>query len=312
MGPLTPIIDSFYGDHANHYFLVVREPILCCMILTISSRYHVLPVPGGESRGFLIHQRLYEHFQHLYLRVMLGQEKGSKAKTRTLGTIEALLLLTEWQPRGLHVPPAADGWDSDVMFTMKDHRDETEPAVDNPSRGRWLEDVINPARRFDRMSWMALGSAMSLANELGVFDNDDPSATDLSATSEYQKRVQSRRISLASILYTYQEQLSCRLGRKSMMPQSISHSSNSRMTLIKNGQEWVSFMTAWTELTRLARSISDMLFPSSIITKHLLQSGRYISMIEQFEMLLTGWKSKHLNSPGMATIYVSNHQIIDN
>jgi hypothetical protein len=98
--------------------------MLTCIILTISSRYHTIPTIGGQSRGYLIHQRLWDHFQHLLMRLVLGQEKISKAKTRTLGTIEALLLLTEWHPRALYAPPASDGWDSDVLFTAKDRRDE--------------------------------------------------------------------------------------------------------------------------------------------------------------------------------------------
>lgn len=302
MAPLSPILDNFYSHHSNHYYLVVREPMLCCMILTISSRYHVLPVPGGESRGFLIHQRLWDHCQHLLMRILLGQEKGSKAKTRTMGSIEALLLMTEWQPRGLHAPPAPDGWDSDVLFTMRDERDDNEPLVDSPSRGRWLEDVINPARRFDRMAWMALGLAVTLANELGIFDIEDAPSTTPTCVSEYEKRLDHRRAPLASTLYTYQEQLSSRLGRKSIMPQSIVHgissSATSRASIGNNGSNWKSFMTAWTELTKLARSISDMLFPSSVITKHLLQSGRYIGMIEHFKSLLSGWESKYLHILG--------------
>lgn len=303
MAHLSPILDDFYSHHSNHYWLVFREPMLCCMILTISSRYHALPVSGGESRGFLIHQRLWDHCQHLLMRILLGQEKGSKAKTRTMGSIEALLLLTDWQPRGLHAPPAADGWDSDIMFTIRDERDDDKPLVDSPSRGRWLEDVINPARRFDRMASMAMGVSMTLANELGMFNNEDASQTSFpEGLSEYEKRLQSRRVPLATILHTYQEQLSSRLGRKSMVPRSVVHGITFA-NLSKDfpgsiGDAWQSSMGAWTELTKLTRSITDMLFPSSIITKHLIQSGRYISMIDHFTTLLSAWEAKYLHTSG--------------
>lgn len=300
MSPLTPILDDFYADHTNHYHLVASDPMLCCTILTISSRYHTLPLPGGHSRGHLIHQRLWDHCQNLLMRIVLGQEKGSKAKTRTLGSIEALLLLTEWQPRALHVPSVADGWDSDAMLTHKDRRDHGGANVANPSRGRWLEDVIIPARRFDRMSSMVLGCAMTLANELGVFDPETQEDTLTDASCEFDRRYSRRRTSIATLLYLYQEHLSSRLGLKSMMPQSISHSiipgGSLKSTSYENG-EWSSFMTASTELTKIVRSITDVLFPSPVITKHLLQSGRYISMIEHFRSLLSNWEARYLKSP---------------
>lgn len=272
------------------------------MILMISTRYHVLPVPGGESRGFLIHQRLWEHCQHLLMRIMLGQEKGSKAKTRTLGSVEALLLLTEWQPRGLHVPPGTDGWDSDALFTVRTGRDEHEPDIDRSSRGRWLQDVLEPARRFDRMSWMALGAAVTLANELSVFDNDETMADKPIGPHDYEGRRKHRAVSLASLLYTQQEQLSSRLGRRSLLPQNMSSGRRqvgiSKLSFDPSFGLWESFMVAWTELTKLTRSICDMLFPSTLITSHLLQSGRYVGLIEHFTELLSAWEEKHLNKTG--------------
>jgi len=84
---------------------------LCSTILMISSRYNVLPGVGGASRGYFIHDRLWEHCQRFVMRIMLGQEKASNARTRTVGSIEALLLISEWHPRALHFPTASDGWD---------------------------------------------------------------------------------------------------------------------------------------------------------------------------------------------------------
>lgn len=302
MAPLSPILDDFYSRHENHYFLVVREPMLCCVILTISTRYHVLPVSGGESRGFLNHQRLWEHCQHLLMRIMLGQEKGSKAKTRTLGSVEALLLLTEWQPRGLHMPPGSDGWDSDALFTLRTAKDEHEPEVDSSSRGRWLQDVLGPSRRFDRMSWMVLGAAMTLANELSVFDNEKTSEDICTGAHDYEGRKKYRSLSLATLLHTQQEQLSSRLGRRSLMSQNISFakrlSGSSQHTVDPNFELWESFMLAWSELTKLTRSICDVLFPSSLVTTHLLQTGRYVGLIEHFVELLSIWEKKYLQRGG--------------
>lgn len=304
MSPLSPILDDFYADHANHFDLVTREPLLGCMIMTISSRYHSVSTTVGQSRGYLIHQRLWDHCQHILVRILLGQEKLSKAKTRTLGSIEALILLTEWHPRALQVPPVSDGWDSDMIMTLPDARDQNGAAVDNPTRDRWLEDVIQPAQRSDRMSRTVLGMAMSLANELGVFDQHEDAVPENS--SQYDIRQYHRRRALAKLLFLYQEQLSSRLGCKSLMPESVTHgimsSSTSNLSFSKHGEDWNAFIIAWTELTKTVRSISDVLFPSQTITSQLLRSGRYISIIEHFRLLLSSWERKHLKKSGRSIL----------
>jgi len=103
MAPLTPVLTNHFASHASHFQLVTQEPLLCSTILMISSRHHTLPGPQGTSRGCFIHDRFWKHCQHLITRLLFGQEKGSTAKIRTLGSIEALLLLSEWHPRALHV-----------------------------------------------------------------------------------------------------------------------------------------------------------------------------------------------------------------
>jgi hypothetical protein len=303
LSPLSPILTDFYSDHTNHYLLITQEPLLCCVILTISSRYHNLPGVGGVSRGYLIHERLWHHCQHIILRIVLGQEKISKAKTRKPGTIEALLLLTEWNPRSLYFPPPNDGWDSDLLFSAVDKRDEVHHNTEESSRGRWLEDVINPAKRSDRMSWMLVGCALSLAQELGIFDDRDKDTNkDWSVYPPGEERRVEQRHRLRRLLYLYIEQLSSRLGCESIIPQSLSHKlsvvSPSTTSVYRSTDNWLPFMSAWIALTKLVKSVSDMLFHSPSFTNHLLHSGRYINLIEHFQPLLSTWKVNHLDLSG--------------
>src|ERR1700744_6377870 len=109
ISPLSPILTNFYAHHDNHLRLVTHEPMLCCTILMISCRFHVLPGAGGTAKGYFLHNRLWKHCEHLILRIMLGQEKGTRTKARSLGSIEALLLISEWHPRSLHFPPESHG-----------------------------------------------------------------------------------------------------------------------------------------------------------------------------------------------------------
>ena len=73
--------------------------------------------------------------------------------------------MTEWHPRALHFPPENDGWDSSLGSNNDDSyysskRNEETHLI------RWREEVFEPAKRSDRMSWMLLGLANTLAHEL--------------------------------------------------------------------------------------------------------------------------------------------------
>ncbi|KAI1926049.1 hypothetical protein LOZ12_000524 [Ophidiomyces ophidiicola] len=306
MAPLSPILSNFYSHHRNHYWLITQEPVLCCTILMISSRYHTLPGVGGASRGFFIHQRLWQHCQHLIMRVMLGQEKGSKAKTRTVGTIEALLLMSEWHPRSLHFPPESDGWDSDLMMSPPDHfHSATSPDMSVLAPNRWLEDVIEPARRSDRMSWMLLGSGLTLAHELGIFDADDSRAKSMIASPEIECQgvdINLRRYRIQQLLYVFINQLASRLGCMSLMPQSLNHAVLAPFSQpsLQAGDEWHSFMNSWIELTKLSKSVTDTFFPSASLTRQQFHSGRYIGLLDHFRPLLSQWRQKHLDTRNLS------------
>ncbi|EAT91207.2 hypothetical protein SNOG_01558 [Parastagonospora nodorum SN15] len=60
-------------------------------------------------------------------------------------------------------------------------------------------------------------------------------------------------------------------------------------------EQWQSFMSAWVELTKLARSVSDTIYPSAATTRSLLRTGRYIGLLEHFQPLLTSWRKKYLD-----------------
>ncbi|PYH98817.1 C6 transcription factor [Aspergillus ellipticus CBS 707.79] len=295
MTPLSPILTNFYADHNTHRWLVTRDPVLCCTILMLSSRYHVLPGAGGESRNFFIHHRLWQHCQQLVVRLTFGQEKSSHTRIRSIGTIEALLLMSEWHPRSLHFPPESDGWDSDLVLAPEPQESETSSA------GRWVEDMIEPAKRSDQMSWMLLGSALSLAHELGIFELDDKKC-DYSSVYEgfiSDDQIRLRRQRVQRLLYVYINQLAWRIGCVSLMPQSLNHAIASRQTGRASNEpadEWLAFMDSWMDLTKLAKSVTDMFFPSVSFARQQLHSGRYIDLLDHFRPLLIKWKGEHLRS----------------
>ncbi|KAE8137670.1 hypothetical protein BDV38DRAFT_246667 [Aspergillus pseudotamarii] len=295
MSDLSPILTDFYADHKNHRWLVSHDPVLCCTILMISSRYHLLPGAGGGSRNFFIHHRLWQHCQQLVMRLMFGQEKSSQSKVRNIGTIEALMLMSEWHPRSLHFPPESDGWDFDLTSVPPEPQELEDPSSTN----RWLEDMIEPARRSDQMSWMLLGSALSLAHELGIFELDEKK---LGYASGYEgfisgEQIKLRRQRVQRLLYVYINQLAWRIGCVSLMPQSLNHAVLGRRAtkeLNQSGDEWLIFMDSWMDLTKLAKSVTDMFFPTVSFARQQLHSGRYIELLDHFRPILDKWKEEHL------------------
>ncbi|KAL5356829.1 hypothetical protein BJX96DRAFT_162703 [Aspergillus floccosus] len=279
MAPYTPIITDFYSHHTNHYWLITQEPTLCCVILLISSRHNVLSNAGGSSREQSIHNRLWQHCQHLILRIMLGQEKLSKAKTRHIGSIEALMLLAEWYPRALHFPPENDGWDSDLILAVPDERDPPLPMEERVTlRERWREDVIEPARRADRMAWMVLSSALALSYELGIFrsipESGIPTKNTALGTGKsapqtasgpdaelYLEHLERRKKRLPPLLFVFVNQLSSRIGCTSPMAVDLGVESWERLINSDENREWVTFMASWVELTRLTMGVINQYFP---------------------------------------------------
>lgn len=291
----TPVLTDFFASHNTHYWLITQEPVLCCTILMISARYHILPGPSGGSRGFYIHNRLWQHCQHLILRIMLGQEKLSKAKTRHISTIEALLLLSEWYPLALHFPHESDGWDSDWMLTTQTMRDPPSTGQEFPMQDRWREDVVEPTRRSERMSWMLVSSALALAHELGVFDSRDyvgnAKGQDQFAgpdVESYLQDLELRRQRLPSLLFVTVNLLASRIGCTSIMPDHSKPSNLDRVMVVD--PEWARFMTSWVDLTGLTRTLRETFF--TVIKSNDTRCIDFESL-EQWKMQLAAWKDHH-------------------
>ncbi|KAK7215724.1 hypothetical protein V2G26_003727 [Clonostachys chloroleuca] len=290
LAPMSPVCHGWDLSHSKHYSLVTQEPLLACTILMISARYHTLPGVGGTTRGVIIHQRLWDHCQHLIMRIIFGQEKKSKAKTRTVGALEALLLIHEWQPNAIHFPPGSDGWDSDLLLSVQDDRDDPYGNQADAPGTRWMADIVEPARMSDKMSWMLLGCAQSLAHELGLYD---PNKTDIPGSHPLSQR--SRGPRLAKLLYIFIEQLSTRLGCTSLAMHTQGRALPDRSPAAPDS----AFLSAWIELTSLLRTISDVLFPSSLEARQILLGSRYINIIKHFKGQLLSWKAAHLKDENM-------------
>jgi hypothetical protein len=289
IAPYAPVMTDTFRNHNKHRHLITSEPMLLTTMLMISSRFFTLPGPGGVSRSHFIHQRFWSYCELLIRRVMFGQEKHATAKVRIVGTIESLILIADWHPRALHFPPETEGWDGELISDTYDRHNRLQQQGEAPLI-RWREDVFEPARRSDRMSWMLLGAATNLAYELGVFtDNANPPSAPNGSEDRWER--------VRRLLYIYVTQLSVRLGFASILPQNISFHATAPSPIVlstANADYREGFISSWVELVQLAKTASAMFFQSSAFTKQQLLSGHYATLLNHFAPSLLRWHDSFL------------------
>ncbi|KAK6521411.1 hypothetical protein TWF506_001629 [Arthrobotrys conoides] len=331
MAPMSPIFTGYYSDPSTHDELVQTEPVLATTLLTLASRYCLLPGAGGLSRSYAIHDKLWRNLQSLFQRLMWGSEK----RMRTMGTVLALVALTEWHCRGLHFPGEDDGEYAGLGgFGLPEDKPERDDDGESSTANKYVVEglgdsignLLEPAYRSDRMSWMLLGNSLALAYELGVFDeNDEDNATRPIGGVENNHPSASKLVAKPStatvqrILVISVMHLASRLGWTSMIPRHIS------VTVLFRGKQRSPFLQqqlqngapepvdadeppsltatpvqdlvlqSWVELTSLMKSASELLFPSRKATKMVLRTGRYTQLLEHFQPLLRAWRREFDN-----------------
>jgi len=170
LSPLTPIVVPDYRDHATHGKLLKEEPMLVVTLLTISSRFARLTGAGAASRASAIHEKLWKYLQGMIDRMIWGQEQFgggfcgagqqpgsdvnplSRKGLRTLGTVESLMLLTEWHPRSLHFPPGDN--DDDELVVPEDVSTDPNNTTADMMKGfgeQRIDSWLEPCWRSDRM-----------------------------------------------------------------------------------------------------------------------------------------------------------------
>jgi len=299
LAPMTPVVIQDFSDSSTHRKLLTEEPVLALAILAITSRYYEFKTIAGRSRGFYVHEKLWDALRKIVQRLLWGQEQFGggftgagfvpivqsctgqitwKGSLRTLGTIEALLLLTDWQPRAMHFPPGDDenklvGAGYALLEDEKPH-----PAdAGNVPYSTWLE----PAWRSDRMSWMLLGLAQSLAFELGVFDTrHEHCGGQHGPESECMRRRRIRRL-----VITYVSQVSGRIGiQASLTPkQDVDPNGPEHFTATDQMQK------LWFDIASLMFDVNREVFPSRETTARLIETGEHKAAIERFRPRLEQW-----------------------
>jgi hypothetical protein len=334
LSPLTPVCLPDFKRLDAHEKMLTEEPMLTVTILLIASRHMRIDGPGATSRPYFIHEKLTKYIFGMVNRLVWGQEQFgggfcgagavhitdgavpaadvnplTRKGLRTLGTIESLVLLTEWHPRAMHFPP--DEADEELM--VPDHPVATpnvfDPADHKGIGGQRMDAWLEPCWRSDRLCWMLLGIAMSLAFEIGVFDesdwerhahqmNGEPlSATDLRV---YDKR----RGNVRDIMLIYVTQTSGRLGVTSMLPATYSKPEDSptiRKPLAQHESIRDTVLYFWLGMAHLIREGNQKIFANKAYTRDLIKNGNYKAALDQLQVPLLQWREEFDKASGIPT-----------
>lgn len=315
LNPLTPVTVPRFQDPSTHAKLLNEEPILAVTMLTIASRYMQPKGPGATSRSYRIHDALWAFLSQQIERLILGQEQfgggfcgaGSKKRMgvdmhrglRTLGTVESLMLLTEWHARALHFPPGAD---SEELLVGDASPRGTPDGGEDSNTGR-IDGWLEPCWRSDRMVWSLLSLAQSLAAELGVFESNSTapvSYKDHALVEEYLRRKENAR----RLLYIYITQTSGRLNLPSIIPPSLCQNlfpsgppligkaqpRRSSTGSIPHYQIQETVLYFWFRIAQLFADGNAKLFPNRETTRAIISSGQYSSLLSEYENSAQQWQ----------------------
>ncbi|CAH0052318.1 unnamed protein product [Clonostachys solani] len=312
LSPLSAVILDDFCSHSAHSRLVTEEAMLCCTILMISSRFFMLPGAGGLSRSHLIHHRLWGFCETLIKRIMLGQEKHSSWRMRVVGTIESLMLISDWHPRAIHFPPETEGWDVFLISPDYDRTNRLRNQGEEPLI-RWREDVFEPAKRASRMSWMLLGMANSLAYEIGIFSSQDQQKVYDPLDLDGQRYFRAQKL-----LYTYISQTAIKLNMPSPFPDNViiaASRSTFDQSLPPSHRSWSAYMDLNSELTRLSHTASCMFFQTPAQLQAVVSSGNHIDLLEHFSGSSSRWLERaetifhHIDQPLRDCLLIEYHHL---
>lgn len=212
LNPLTPISCAQYLEPESHGQLLTQEPVLAVTILMITSRFCSLPGIGALSRRFIVHERLWQFLQQLIGRIFWAEDEPSTTKSdirlRSIGTCEALLLLSEWHARTLHFPPGREG----LRILTGGWSKPRKNAVVSSDPSAWKEW----SWRSDRLTWSLIWTAFGLAGELGVFETSHGPKRDAQRSEDGSQRLKStlngRAERLRHLLMIFITMTSSRIG----------------------------------------------------------------------------------------------------
>ncbi|KAM5356456.1 hypothetical protein ACJ41O_003102 [Fusarium nematophilum] len=325
MVDLTPILLPRLCSPEAHVALLSDEPVLAVTLLTIASRYRYPSDIDDLRQSRVIHDRLWLHLQGV-IRSLVQSEKVAarlRGKLNTpcatpvdsttpedsdgnsrldydnligLGTIESLLLLTDWHPRGFD--SLLEEYD-DLSVGGEQNQTPKSPSQNQPPSG-WTDQVS----RSDRTCSLVLSIATSVAHILGIFN--DTLADD--AGNLRDERFRARASRLKALLHIYRTQLSTRFSRNSdertvsAALEGGQGTPNANMNLLSIISRDESIELAdqvnsfWLCIISTVSAGTQTLFSSRRHTSEIIRNGGYVKMMQDFAPIVTKFRQEFRNS----------------
>jgi hypothetical protein len=267
-----------------------NEPLLCAVILMISSRYNTIPGSNSLSHAFHVHACIWRYCQKMVTALIFGQSRVALGSETSYGTIMALLLLCEWHPRAFHFSPDADGLGGFAIPALSGDSEQEEQT----EHERWLSQVHEAVQCSDRMSTMLVGCSLTLAHELHVFDDADERNDDsiFPVVSPQQAHVR-------HLIYLYTHLLADKPSFTSLLPDKVSQLLAENRRAEDASDRTHSITKAWLELSDLWRSFQEMAPTTKATASGSTRTRKCLSLVDHFTSLLTQWSDRHVHGTDM-------------
>jgi hypothetical protein len=164
--------------------------------------------------------------------------------------------------------------------------------------GQRLDSWLEPCWRSDRLCWMLLGMAMSLAFEIGVFDKSEwqrhaVSANGQPLSAEELRVYDKRRGNVRDLLLVYVTLTSGRLGLTSMLPTNYSKPEDSELYkhgLGRNHSDQETVIHFWLRIAATLRDGNKKIFRNKAFTRDLIKNGNYQAALEDVQRPFIDWR----------------------
>ncbi|KAH8815999.1 hypothetical protein F5884DRAFT_818169 [Xylogone sp. PMI_703] len=246
--PFVPVAPRHVLAPSNTEELAEDEPFLLTAILTIASKH--------DSTWERVHKCCWDYMKQLLLDLLLGS-----SSTQSVGSVEGLLLLSDWVP---YIPP-------------------NRPLPTNSPRG----EVANIE---DSTAWTLVGQAIRQAYLLRL----DRMSFHEKFSAESKDQVNRKRLAW-TFVYFADRQISVRMGQSfwSRGPSLSSRLTANDFPTLKpssDGEDdYAAVLHATLELTQLIHNAHDVLYSSKRRTLEIMLTGDYSRYLDDFSKSLLAW-----------------------
>ncbi|KAK4055715.1 zinc finger transcriptional activator [Microbotryomycetes sp. JL201] len=273
ISPLYPLLAPEIFSDSHLPTLTSSESLLLSAMVAIASRYND---KLDRSRADAIHVSIAN-----FIRQELVYLQEGSPVSRNIGSVDALLLLTEWPS----IP---------LDHLMRTAETTTEGGNEEAA------ELLKTSAQYDSMSWTYIGIAVRLAQELGL---DNVASYRLNATNDRDSAdigLGERALRTWIFAYNADRHVSVRLGRNAVVQAYMSSAWWEKVTqrasndVLKQGLKelWAERTLPQGLLAALMGTIQERLYPNKDITRSLIRTGQWENFVRSLDHELRNMQSK--------------------